>query len=1115
MLLDLVDNVTVRPLGRFSKAASIFGLLGIAIVLCCCGPLVDASQASPGVWWSVGSGSWPGFLPSGGSGKIIVTAQNRGFSTVNAVAEPVVVRDVLPAGLEARAVEGVAGKKPQTGGFRGLLSCPTLTHHEVVCEFNSGVLPPYEQLEIKISVKVLESAVSGESNTASVLGGGATSEKTVNRPIRVVEEGQETPFGIENFEMSSEEEDGVPSFQAAKHPFQFTGVVSLNAGVLANNPENQEPAGLARDLTIQLPPGVLGNPTAFPQCTAAEFTTVVVGEIGTHNTCPPQTAIGVANVTFNAPGNGPRFDTRVVPVFNLTPQPGEPARFGFEVINARAYLTTSVRTGSDYGVTLRAENIPELVGFLSSKVTFWGVPGEAVHDSARGWACILGEATCTPANDTQPVPFLSLPPSCTGPMRSTVQADSWAEPEPADPEQAPLFSEYLIGGLEGCNLLQFKPEIQVAPDVPNASTPTGLGVTVHVPQTATLNPKGLGESVVRNTTVALPEGVSVNPGGADGLEACSTEMVGFLGKEPGEPDQNLFTGLDPTCPNAAKVGTLEIETPLLPNALKGAVYLAAQNSNPFGSLLAMYLVAQDPVSGTLVKLAGEVKLTEGTGQLISTFKNTPQLPFENLKLHFFGESRAPLGTPALCGPYTTVASFAPWSGSPPTVASSTFNIGPGPNGAPCANPLPFAPSLTAGSTNIQAGAFTPFTTTVSREDGNQDIHSIQLHLPAGLSGTLSSVELCPEPQASQGTCGPNSLVGETTVSVGLGGNPYSVRGGRVYITGPYKGAPFGLSIVNPAKAGPFDLGKGACDCVLVRARIEVDPTTAELTITTDQTGPNVIPTMLDGIPLQIKHVNVIITRPGFTFNPTNCNPLHITATLTSTQNITKTLTVPFQATNCATLAFKPQLTATVSGKNSRKNGASLHVKLTYPKAPWGTQTNIAKVKVDLPKRLPSRLTTLQKACTDKVFEQNPASCPPASRVGTAHTTTPIIPVPLTGPAYFVSHGGAKFPELIIVLQGYGVTVNLHGETFISKAGITSSTFRTVPDVPVNTFELTLPQGPNSALAANGNLCKTKLTIPTAFTAQNGQTTHKPTKITTTNCPKTRKHKTTHKHKKKH
>jgi hypothetical protein len=340
--------------------------------------------------------------------------------------------------------------------------------------------------------------------------------------------------------------------------------------------------------------------------------------------------------------------------------------------------------------------------------------------------------------------------------------------------------------------------------------------------------------------------------------------------------------------------------------------------------------------------------------------------------------------------------------------------------------------------------------------------------------------------------------------VGLGSTPYSVRGGKVYITGPYRGASYGLSIVNPAKAGPYDLGQ-----VVVRAKIEVDPITAALLITTDSSGPYAIPQILDGIPLQIKHVNVIINRPDFTFNPTNCTPTAITGDLTSSEGATDALSLPFQVTNCATFAFKPVFKVSTAGKTSRSKGASLDVKLDYPKAPWGSQANIKSVKVDLPKQLPSRLTTLQKACPDSTFNQNPASCPPASRIGTATASTPIIPVALTGPAYFVSHGGLKFPELVIVLSGYGTTVQLHGETFISPAGITSSTFRTIPDVPIGNFELNLPQGPDSALAANGNLCTSTLKMPTAFTAQNGAVIHQNTPITTTGCTK---HKKLHKNK---
>jgi hypothetical protein len=333
--------------------------------------------------------------------------------------------------------------------------------------------------------------------------------------------------------------------------------------------------------------------------------------------------------------------------------------------------------------------------------------------------------------------------------------------------------------------------------------------------------------------------------------------------------------------------------------------------------------------------------------------------------------------------------------------------------------------------------------------------------------------------------------------------------GSVYLTGPYDGAPFGLSIANPAAAGPFDLGEGPCDCVVVRARIQIDPVTSQLHITSDP-----LPTIVRGVPLQIQHVNVTIDREHFTLNPTNCSRMSIHGTIHSSEETSLNVSTPFQVTNCATLKFAPKLTVSTNAKTSKTNGASLNVKLAYPNTPQGTQTNIKTVKVDLPKQLPSRLTTLQKACPTAQFDTNPANCPNGSIVGHATATTPIVPVPLEGPAYFVSHGGAEFPTLTIVLQGYGITVDLTGETFINeKTGVTSSTFRTIPDVPVGTFELNLPQGPYSALAANHNLCTQKLNMPTAFTAQNGTQIHQNTTITTHNCPK-KPHKhphTTHKH----
>jgi hypothetical protein len=657
-------------------------------------------------------------------------------------------------------------------------------------------------------------------------------------------------------------------------------------------------------------------------------------------------------------------------------------------------------------------------------------------------------------------------------------------------------------GFGGCGRESFTPTIGVAPDSAAGSTPTGLSVDLRVPQERLLVAGSLAESAVRNTTVTLPQGMALNPAAADGLLSCTTAQTGYEGVDPGS-GMLLFSDEEAICPDAAKIGTVEIETPLLHDALTGAVYLAAQEENPFGSLLALYLIAKDPVSGVLVKLAGQVTSNPDSGQLASTFVNAPQLPFSDLRVHFFGTARAPLATPQACGYYQTVATLAPWSGQSAATPSSTFQIASGPGGSPCQAPPPFSPALTGGSSDIQAGGFTAFTTTMSRQDGQQALRSVQLKLPPGLLGTLAKVALCPEPQADQGTCGPASEIGSTVVSVGLGGDPYSVEGGKVFITGPYEGAPYGLSIVNPAKAGPLDLERGTpCDCVVVRAKIEVDPLTAALTVTTDDAGAYAIPTMLDGIPLEIKHVNVTIDRPEFTLNPTNCSPMRLTGTLASAQGASASIAVPFQVANCATLTFKPKLSASTNGRTSRARGASLHVKLTYPAG--RENANIKAVKVDLPKQLPSRLATLQNACRAATFQSNPASCPPGSKVGQASATTPVLPVKLVGPAYFVSHGGVKFPELAIVLSGYGTTVQLHGETSVNpKTNVTSSTFRTIPDVPVGTFELTLPQGRGSALAATADLCATKLKMPTAFTGQNGAQIHLDTPIAVTGCERRR------------
>jgi len=639
--------------------------------------------------------------------------------------------------------------------------------------------------------------------------------------------------------------------------------------------------------------------------------------------------------------------------------------------------------------------------------------------------------------------------------------ESW-EGEIAEPQSVS------VGPFAGCESLRFAPTITFAPEQTHATSPTGYEFDLNVPQSE--GAEGLATADLKDAMVRLPEGVVLSPSAATGLESCSEAQVG------------LHTEQRVECPNGSKLGSVSILTPALAGELKGSLYLGGPPLGPItGPPFTVYLTFEG--HGVHVKIRGTVSPDPVTGQLTTTFDENPELPFSELKLHLNGGSRATVANPSACGSYFAESELTPTA----TPSSAPFEI------TGCGGPR-FSPTFEAGTTSNQAGGYSPLSVTFSRQDVDQDLGGLSVTTPPGLSGNLSKIPLCPEPQAAEGTCSAASLIGEVTAGAGPGPEPVFIKGGRVYLTGPYNGAPFGLSIDVSEHAGPLDLGSGPCDCEVVRATVDVDPKTAQLTVTN-----GALPTMKDGIPFQVKTVNVDINRPEFVFNPTSCAPMNVNATLSSTQGMTSQQSYHFQDTNCAALGFNPKFKVSTSGRTTRANGASLVAKLSYPKAPFGSQTNIALVKVRLPKQLPSRLKTLQKACLASVFEANPANCPPASRVGMAKATTPILPVPLTGPAIFVSHGGEAFPSLEIVLQGYGVTVDLVGSTFIHK-GITTSTFKTVPDVPVGTFELNLPQGPYSALAATGNLCRSKLVMPTEFISQYGRVIRRNTTVAATGCP---------------
>jgi hypothetical protein len=877
--------------------------------------------------------------------------------------------------------------------------------------------------------------------------------------------------------------DASPDLLAGSHPYALTTTFKLDA---TTNSEGRllPEGGDLKDLLAELPPGLVINPLAVPRCDAEEFATV--NSATNEDGCPNASAIGVVAVESVVPSTLSEREVSDYPIYDLTPPQDSPALFGFRIAGTPVYLAPSVRTGSDYGLTVAMKGIPQDVHVLGSTVTFWGVPAEPAHDEERG-DCIQSRGTCQAG--VSPKPLLALPTQCLTPPTALLHADSWQEPG----QFSASASDPITGGtmpLTACEALDFSPFFHAQTESSTTDTPAGLKLHLQLPQDE--DPTGLAEADLENAIVTLPAGMTFNLSRANNLIGCPLEGPEAINLGSGEPGK---------CPEASRIGNARIKTPMLTEELQGGVYIAQQGnlpgngSNPFKSLIAVYVVAE--AAGMVVKLPGEMTADPGTGQLtvhmgpdpVTGEAFIPQLPFEGIELEFSGGSVGDLITPATCASYTTNASLAPWSGAAPVALTDEFQMTQG-----CAKA--FSPALSGDTVDKRANAFTTMTTTLIRQDGEQELKSMSLTTPPGLQATLKGVVLCPEPQASLGTCGAGSLIGEATSSVGAGANPLTIKGGRVYLTGPYGGGPFGLSLVIPAVAGPFNLGPEGRSLV-IRATIRIDPITGQNTIVTDATGPYSIPSILEGILPQIKAVDITIDRPEFIFNPTKCAPQSITGVITSTQGATANVSTPFEATNCGALQFSPRLRASTVGRPSRANGIGFNVKLVQGVA---GEANAQLIKVDLPKQLPSRLTTLQKACPAAVFGSNPASCTAGSIVGTASAVTPLLPVPMTGPAYFVGHGGAKFPELVIVLQGYGVTIDLYGETFISKAGITSSTFGQIPDAPVSSFELHLPAGRDSALTAHGDLCSSELRTPTRIVAQNGAVIKEDPKIMVSGCP---------------
>ncbi len=850
---------------------------------------------------------------------------------------------------------------------------------------------------------------------------------------------------ITEFEAGAFNADGTPNLQAGAHPFEARTFFKFAEADEDGTPFNQPPEENVKDIEVTLPPGLIGNPSATPQCTDEQL-------FG--NACPVASQVGIT--TLRLWQGTEQFPIRL-PVYNMVPDPGQTADFAFQVIIAPVHIVATLNTDGDYSLKTNISDISELLPLGASTLSFWGVPADSAHDQQRG-ACIgtdseqidtdgdgfpdvfgdgdpLNDDACPSGGARKP--FLTLPSVCGIEGVTTLRARSWSDPGTwSTATSAPEVAS-------GCERQRFDSNVGVFADPPVADSPTGLTVDLRIPQND--NPDGLGTPPLKKTVVQLPEGLAVSPAAADGLQGCTPAQFGFGSKA------------DSTCPAASDIGNVSITTPLLADPMEGDIYLAQPTAS---QLLSIYLVVRGP--GLVVKLPGSIDADPNTGRLTATFDNTPMVPFSRFLLQFKGGPRAPLATPPSCGPKTTNATMTAWNGSmAPVSATSTFDV------IGCSGG--FAPGYVAGSTNPVAGRNTGFLMTLSRPDGQQEISRLDVQLPSGLTGRLASVPLCGEAQAAAGTCGPGSQVGTTRVAAGAGSSPFNL-GGRVYLTGPYAGAPLGLSIVVPAIAGPFDLGT-----VVVRAAVHVDRTTTRLRVISDP-----LPSVIKGIPLRIRTVEVNLDREGFMLNGTSCAPGSVSARITSTAGATSDVSSRYQLADCARLGFNPKMTTTLTGRNQVRPGRhpGLNVRLQVGR----NQANPRRVALTLPNSLALDAQNLPDPCTQEQLAA--LSCPARSQVGTTSAATPLLSERLRGGVYLVERPRG-LPALAAVLRGQ-LTVVLQGETAITRKGV-RNTFGTIPDVPISDFRLNLESGSGGILTpVRRSLCGRKHRATLAMKGHNGK-----------------------------
>lgn len=1068
----------------------------LAIALLCLAACLIASpgaQAASAPAWDIAAVPLPTNFSPGTEGSTFggplyfVTATNVGGA---ATTGPITLKAELPEGIKPGEAEGldVDSGSPDP-------SCTTnKATREVTCT-TPGPLQAGQWVGTRIPVDVSAPVGKTLALKASISGGG-TSSATTTAPTLISNE--PAPFGFlqgpTGFSLPIVESDGQPTTQAGSHPYELIANTAFPVGKPGN-----VLSGTAHlhDLVIELAQGLSGNPAATSElCTEAELTS--------DEECPLSTQVGI--VTAMTVVGGPVYI--ISPVFNMVPPPGEAASLGFNALGVGVYVHAlgSVRSDGDYGIsvavnsTLARPNSP----VLGAQTQTWGDPTAPSHDRIRG-ACNKSTESCSVTH--QETAFLTMPSHCSGPTTSNARVDTWEEPGNFTP--ASYSSASLAGnpaGVEGCSKLEYNPTLKVQPTTGLTDSPSGLDFALQQPQKLDL--KHLYTAALKDLTLTLPPGMAVNAASADGQGVCSGAQVGLKSAAGQTPVR--FTDQPNSCPDAAKLGTVQVLTPLLaqldpltnkvlhdvkgnavPRLLQGSVYLAKPFENPFGSLIAIYVTIDDPISGTFAKLAGRVEPDPATGQLTTRFVENPELPVQEIKAHFFAGPRAPLITPPFCATHTTNAELTPWSApeAPSLAREDSFETTAGPDGGACPASeaeAPNSPQLTAGTLSPLAGSYSPMVLRLSRADGTQRLAGLDVTLPTGLSAKLAGVAQCSEAQIAAAiarsnpnegaleqaapSCPAASQVGTVQVGAGAGPSPLYVQG-NVYLAGPYKGAPLSFVFITPAVAGPFDLG-----VVVVRSPIYVDPTTAQARAVSDP-----FPRILDGIPLDLRSAVVRVDRPQFTLNPTSCEPKSFSALATSALGAVASLSERFQVGGCSALPYKPKLNTRLFGPIHR--GGHPRLRSVFQAKPGEAGT--ARISFALPHSEFIDQAHFRTICTRVQFTAD--QCPAGSIYGHVKATTPLFDYPLQGPVYLRSSNN-ELPDTVLALRGppsQPIEVDLAGRVDSVNGGL-RITFDSVPDAPVTKAIVTTQGGKKGLFQNSTNICQGTHRVTLKLDAQNGK-----------------------------